>query len=81
MSKKKPQTKKEEKKETKPKKKAEKKYTLLQLVRESTIPNEQMNLMLVDAGYFNQYKKELQEDDPKPSWTKSEFRKQILRRD
>ena len=72
---------KEEKKKTQPKKKTEKKYTLVDLVKDTTIPKEQMALMLVDAGYFVQYKKELQEENPKPSWTKSEFRKQILRRD
>lgn len=72
---------KEGKKETKPKKKAEKKYTLVELVKDTTIPKEQMALMLVDAGYFVQYNQELQEENPKATWTKSEFRKQILRRD
>ena len=84
MAKKKETTKKGEKKETKksqPKKKAEKKYTLVELVNDTTIPNDQLMLMLVDSGYFAKYKKELEEANPKASLTKSEFRKQILRRD
>lgn len=81
---KKKQTNKKENKETKksqPKKKTEKKYTLVDLVNDTTIPNDQMVLMLVDSGFYNQYKRELEEANPKASMTKSEFRKQILRRD
>ena len=71
---------KEPQKKTAPKKKTEKKYTLKELVAESTMPIEQMILLLVDSGYYTQYKKELSSDDVKPSITKTEFRKTILRR-